>query len=497
MTTNLGTFFSKRTGKIAGVLTLSIIVALAGGYAYYSGIILSAQVPNGTEAQTAIVQQGDLVLSASGTGTLIANSDATFGFDTSGQVTQVYVKPGDQVEAGQVLAELDDTLAQMEYIEAQQALEELYSATSIATIQQEIGIAKDDEFYAREWLEYLISPEVLEAEENLAIAEQRLAEARAEAQANPSEEAEQMVKEREQAVAYLKDQLTQAQTYYENIYLPENFGVYENVGSRRFPRYVLATVIDPDTGEEAPDIHKPSIANIATARNNYALAQETVREGEMYLEALTTGVIPEGATGEKLNAFYEAQLALDDAKSALEAMKLIAPINGTVTSLDLNIGEQVDDTSSVITISQLSQPYILDIYLDENDWNMAQVGNKATITFDLLPEQTFSGTVTLVYPELSASGNSSLVHVVVQMDQSISQALPAGTGASVDVVGGEARGVLLMPVNALHKTEDGRYIVTTLQNGRQVEREVEIGLQNDTFAEVKSGLTAGEIVVTE
>jgi hypothetical protein len=35
----------------------------------------------------------------------------------------------------QVLAQLDDTLAQIEYIEAQQALEELYSAASIATAQ--------------------------------------------------------------------------------------------------------------------------------------------------------------------------------------------------------------------------------------------------------------------------------------------------------------------------------------------------------------------------
>ena len=101
------------------------------------------------------------------------------------------MKVGDQVEAGQVLAQLDDTLAQMEYAEAQQALQELYSAASIATVQQEIGTAQDTEFYAHEWLEYLLSPEVVEAEENLAIAEQKLAEAQAEAKANPSDAADQ------------------------------------------------------------------------------------------------------------------------------------------------------------------------------------------------------------------------------------------------------------------------------------------------------------------
>ena len=85
------------------------------------------------------------------------------------------------------------------------ALRELYSAASIATVQQEIATAKDTEFYAREWLEYLLSPEVLEAEENLAIAQQKLADTQSEAAANPSDAADQLVKEKEQAVDYLTD----------------------------------------------------------------------------------------------------------------------------------------------------------------------------------------------------------------------------------------------------------------------------------------------------
>jgi len=40
------------------------------------------------------------------------------------------------------LAQLDHTLAQMKYTEAQQALQELYSAASIATVEQEIATAQ-------------------------------------------------------------------------------------------------------------------------------------------------------------------------------------------------------------------------------------------------------------------------------------------------------------------------------------------------------------------
>ena len=49
----------------------------------------------------------------------------------------------------------------------------------------------------------------------------------------------------------------------------------------------------------------------------------------------------------------------------------------------------------------------------------------------------------------------------------------------------------------VHKGDDGKSYVTVVQNGQQVEREITIGLKNDTYAEVKSGLEAGEIVVTD
>ena len=128
--------------KIIWIVPAILILTAVAGYTYFSETA-AAQATDGSAAQTAVVERGDLVVSTSGTGTLIANSDATFGFETSGQVTDVYVKVGDQVEAGQVLAQLDDTLAQMDYAEAQQALAELHSAASIATVQKEIATAQD------------------------------------------------------------------------------------------------------------------------------------------------------------------------------------------------------------------------------------------------------------------------------------------------------------------------------------------------------------------
>ena len=488
-----GSSLSSQAGKIISIVVGIAILASVGGYFYYSKVSSNPSTTT-QQTQTAVVRRGDLVVSASGSGTLAAASSATFGFDTSGQVTQVNVKVGDQVEAGQVLAQLDNTLPQMKYEEAQQNLRELYSAKSIATIQQEIATAQDSEAAAKDWLAYLISPEVVAAEDNLAIAQQELATAEQQSKANPSDSANQLVMQKQKSVAYLNDVLTQAWIYYKDYYVITKFGEYDTVGKGRHRKQVLVMTTDPVTGKEVPVIDS-SVAELATARNNVAQAQSTISQGQAYLNILNSGVIPDDAVGSRIKALYDAQLAVDNAKSDLDATELLAPISGTVTALNFNVGEQAGTTSTV-TISQLSQPYTLDAYLDEQDWSMAKVGNKVNVTFDLLPEQTFTGTVTLVYPELESGFETSLVHIVVQLDKSISQTLPAGTKATVDVVGAEAKDAVLVPVSALHDI-GGKYTVTILQNGQQMQREVEIGLKNGTYAEVKSGLEAREIVVTK
>jgi len=497
LTTIQATSLSKRKTQALWLVFAVVVLIVVPGWYFYSRRTSGQAAPDSSQTSTtAIVRRGDLVLSATGTATLIAQTEATFGFKKSGQVTQVSVKVGDQVQAGQVLAQTDETLAQMNFEEARQALRELYSAAAIAATQQEIGTAQDSAASARTWLAYLISPDVVDAEKNLATAQQKLADVQAEAKANPSNATEQKVKDAQATVTFLQAKLDQAWAYFKNVYGPETFTEYETVGSGRRRRQVAVTYTDPDTGEELPKIDWPSTDDIATARNNYAQAQQAIKDGQSYLEALETGVIPAGATGAKLNDLINAQLTVQQAKTALDDTKLIAPVDGTITAVNINIGE-LGNTFSAITIAQLAQPYLLDAHLDQTDWDMAQVGNQVNVTFNLLPDKTFPGIITMVYPQLDSSSESPLVHILVQLDQSISQNLPAGTGANIEVIGGEAQGVLIIPSSAIHQSNDGGYAVYVVQNGQKTEKPVEIGLKGTSYAEVKSGLAVGEIVATK
>jgi multidrug efflux pump subunit AcrA (membrane-fusion protein) len=82
------------------------------------------------------------------------------------------------------------------------------------------------------------------------------------------------------------------------------------------------------------------------------------------------------------------------------------------------------------------------------------------------------------------------------LNDKISYELPSGSAASVDVVGGRAKNAVLVPVEALHEYEDGKYSLFVMQNGKLRLRMVQVGLQDLTKAEILSGVKAGDIVTT-
>jgi multidrug efflux pump subunit AcrA (membrane-fusion protein) len=85
---------------------------------------------------------------------------------------------------------------------------------------------------------------------------------------------------------------------------------------------------------------------------------------------------------------------------------------------------------------------------------------------------------------------------MVKLNETIDTNLPSGTSASVDVIGGRAENAVLIPVEALHEIDGGKYTVFVMENGTPKLRTVEVGLQDITYAEIKSGLEVGETVTT-
>src|SRR5260221_7780997 len=77
---------------------------------------------NQVTVQKASIDKGDLELSVSATGSVVAKNQSTLRFDQPAQVQEVLVEEGQKVEAGQVLARLDSTTPQFNLQQAEFAL---------------------------------------------------------------------------------------------------------------------------------------------------------------------------------------------------------------------------------------------------------------------------------------------------------------------------------------------------------------------------------------
>ncbi len=485
---------NKRTAWVITAIVLLLIST--GGYAYYKLVYIPAQTAataatTTAALQTTVVRQGTLIIYASGTGTLVATNQASFSFGTNGQVAKIYAKQGDLVKAGDVLAELDNTTQQIQYTQAERALRDLTSPAAIATAEQGVATAEQSVNKALSHLEYLISPAVLHWELEIEKTKQTITELEAQLKTTPTDADSQAKLEKAKAyLSFANDHLKQDWYAYDHEYVKLTF----TVGHPGVKNYIAA----------------PTAADIATARAALDQAKASVVEAQNYLAALLGDPVPENATGTSLTALENAKLAVKSAEDALANTRLIAPISGTLMTFDITVGNNSNNnnnssssssssssstSSSSVTIADLSQPFI-QVFVDPSDWDNVKVGKEAETTFDALPDTKFTGKVTQVDPGLYASGNTSVIRALVQLDIPKSGFdLPLGSTASVDIIGGRADNALLVPIEALHPAGD-QYAVFVMENGKPTLRVVQVGIRDQVSAEIKSGLQAGDVVTT-
>jgi HlyD family secretion protein len=459
--------FSKK--KNLWLLALIVVLLGVGGYYASQNLTSDSESTDEPTMQTAKIRQGDLTLYASGTGTLIPASEASFGFRSSGQLLSVSIAVGDTVEAGQLLAELGNATETIKLQQAERALRELTSPAAIALVEKDLAIAEQAVISTRDTLVYQISPTVFYWESEVAELQDMLL--------NAQDETAEKIAEIEKDLEYAERNLRGAGFEYVDNYVPDTFTI---AATRQDPEYLAA----------------PSEANIIEARAEYAFAQANLVEITNYLAAISGEDIAEDATGSQLSLFEQAQLDLISAQDGLDATRLYAPISGTVMNFDAQVGDSVG-TSAIVTIADTSESY-LEIFLDETDWGMISVGYPVEVIFDVLSEKTFEGEVVQVDPALYTEQNSSLVRGLVRLDDASfsGSKLPVGSAAAVEVIGGRAEEAILVPVEALREASPGQFTVFVMIDDEPKLRVVEVGLQDLFYAEVISGLEPGDVVTT-
>lgn len=195
----------------------------------------------------------------------------------------------------------------------------------------------------------------------------------------------------------------------------------------------------------------------------------------------------------------QARASLDVARIALEKTVLRAPFGGIVAELSTEEGEWVTPSPPGLPIPPVVELFDPDdVYvsapLDEVDVGRVKKGAEVRVTFDAYPARTFSGRVTRVADyvlDLREQNRTFEVEVALD-DAAFARTLLPGTSADAVVVLARKEDVLRLPSYAI--LPGGRALV--LAEGRLAGAKVETGLKGAEWAEVVSGLSAGDLVVT-
>jgi HlyD family secretion protein len=204
----------------------------------------------------------------------------------------------------------------------------------------------------------------------------------------------------------------------------------------------------------------------------------------------------------------QARAALEQQEDRLAKTRVYSPIDGTVTTLDIKVGETAISSSTNIPGSSLmtiANPASIhtEVNVDEADIADVDIGQKARVFAIAYPDQPVEGVVESIAVSAKVAegqqGQSFAIKIRLLDPEKIT--LRPGMTCRAEIFTATKGDVLAAPIQAILVDEDlttdvVRRDVFVNRDGRATKVPVEVGLSDDTYQEIVSGLSSGDEVVT-
>jgi len=464
----------KRWTIITGILLLCLVV-LAGATACGGD-------EEETSQQLVKVVRGDLFVSVSGSGNLEAFHEARLSFGSGGKVDKIYVKEGDEVSKGKVLANLDTDSLKLARTQAQVALTQAQVALTQAELSQQTA-----EYNLKNTLDTQDALELalLNEQIDLRSAEHHLDETQ---DIYTWPDIQTAKKDVENAEAFLQ--------YVIDRGLPTETVAYAQARLDAAEAVLDAKVTTYDTEEVA-------IATMQVEAAEMALAQ-----AEKNLDELTEDVTMKELQVEAAKASVEqarqsiglAEQSVKDTQKNIDEATISAPFDGIVADVYVKEGDMIPaPTMAPKAIIYLIDPTGMELIveMDEIDIPEVRLNQEAIIEIDALPDITFKGIVTAIYPLPIEEGGVVLYKAKINFDVPENSAIKIGMSTEADIIIDKRNNVLLVPERAIQEDSEGNPVVKVMVNEQIQERPVDIGISDGYQIEIVDGLNEGETVVVE
>jgi len=549
----IGNYFRAHKGMAVAIL---IVIIGAGYYGYGK---LSAKEA-ATRYVLGAVTRGTLLSTVSGTGQVEASDQVDLKPDVSGTVLSVNAAEGDSVKEGQVIASIDPgdaaltvKNAELSLEASQLALQKLENPTGSNLLQAQDAVTSAVE--AKTTTENSIVKAYSDGFSDTGSAVQDLTDAMndmesilydtnhspymADAALRGSVGQSALDDKQNSGVKFdaAKDAVQSLTAAYRVATRDSDHATIENLVSEAYAASQqvsdaakdLKTTLDHIQAEEATvpsqlagdqttvagDLTKVNgeISTLFSIKNTLSTSQQSLDSADRAIaekqQALSDITEPEQSDVASAELDVETkQAALQDAQKKLADYTVRAPFDGVVATLDVKKGDTIS-SSAVATLITTEQ--VATVSLNELDAAKVKVGDKATLTFDAVPDLSISGQVIAIDALGTVSQGVVTYNVKIGFDTQDERVKP-GMSVTADIITDAKPDVLLVPTTAV-KTAGGQSFVEELPGVASgaaggtataagvtsgtppVSIPVTVGDSNDSQTEIVSGLNEGDTIV--
>jgi macrolide-specific efflux system membrane fusion protein len=179
-------------------------------------------------------------------------------------------------------------------------------------------------------------------------------------------------------------------------------------------------------------------------------------------------------------------------QEAYKPIALLAPIDAEVIVATTQPGQTVTTLDAVIV---LSDTLIGRAQVDETDIKKIKLGQSAQIVLDAYPDTRINATVEHIYYE-SQTVNNVTIYEVDLVSQSIPDFFRSGMNTTINFIESSKENVLLVPLEAVYRDKEESFVLIKKQGQSDLIRQpVKLGITDDKFSEIVSGLSEKDIVV--
>ncbi|HEX4753746.1 MAG TPA: HlyD family efflux transporter periplasmic adaptor subunit [Solirubrobacterales bacterium] len=478
------------------------IVAIALVAIAITSLGSSSSSSSAATKRTTTVGKGVVQSTVSGNGTLEPAQKVELSFGASGEVTKIFVKSGQKVTKGEVLAEVDSSSARASLASAKASLleaEEAVETSEEAEVEAEEEEAEETAYDGGATTEFIGLMSENGTAATKSEGESTSTSSATEGTTGTAATEEEGAAEKEEASKSGKG--TEGSTSGK-----ANEGATKT--AKPAAEEKAAPAEEATTEKATPEVTK-SVSSGGESTSGEATGGATSSGGA------TGGASISLPTAEA--NLREAQLSVKSASQEVRETTLRAPISGTIASISGAVGETVTGGSSsgggtseassfgaaggessssgsgsgsaFMVLAQLSR-LKMEVSFSESDIGKVRKGQTATVSVDSLEGTELSGEITKVSVLPSEEGSSVVEYPATIVLTQSAKGLRAGMSASAEVVVEQVKNAITVSSEALSGKS-----VTVEEEGKEVTKTVTTGLEGDETTQIISGLKVGDTVV--